>query len=53
MLKIVVVIIRIITIIFSIDVFLEPILSIIMPIKIPPITSPQPKLTMPNKAFDS
>jgi hypothetical protein len=34
----------------TIDVFLEPILSITHPRDIPPITSPKPKATIPKSA---
>jgi len=38
---------------FNITVDLEPIRSIINPCTIPPIISPAPKATMPNKAFET
>ena len=37
---------------FTNDVFLDPILSIIIPIKIAPTTSPNPKATIPNNAYE-
>ena len=40
-------------IMLTIDVFLEPILSITIPSDIPPRTSPRPKLTIPKSAYES
>lgn len=36
-----------------IEVFFDPILSIIIPIANPPMTSPKPKATIPYKAYES